>query len=454
MHPKGLSRRSFLRGAAGVSMALPVLEAFSPRLAYGQAVGQPKRFLLFFHPQGTVLDSWLPQGSETSFSLPEILAPIARFQDRSIFVAGIDNRISERLGGVGDGHQRATVSLLTASGFSGNPSALRSERASIDQVLASRISDTLPRRALNLAVGSQNGGSTVVSGLFHRGANDPVESIAEPQRAFDTLFSEFQAPATDLGALRSRRQSVLDAVQDSLGALRRSLGRADQQRLDAHADKIRELESRLGLTGSGSACTAPSLNLPGGYNYRYEDNVSATAQIDLMVAALACDITRVGTLHFDRMQDPEFPWLTVDGGPVVRKERFDNWHNMVHDGRDEAGLRAGFRWYAEQYAYLLDALGRTADPEGGTLLDTTMVLWLSDFGNGYGHNTLKLPVILSGHTGPTGPGRFINHMRGDDFTSSDYDTGQLYVSILRAFGFSDNEFGTPGVSYGTVPGLA
>ena len=100
---------------------------------------------------------------------------------------------------------------------------------------------------------------------------------------------------------------VLDTVIGSLDGLSPKVSAADRMTLENHADKIRALEMQLGNEGqAGAGCTTPMLNLPGDYDTNpygsawdaNRDDVSSRVLIDLMVMALACDLTRVGTLQY------------------------------------------------------------------------------------------------------------------------------------------------------------
>ena len=52
-----MSRRSLLRGAGGVAIALPMLEAMTPRLA--KAAGEaPRRLLIYLNENGVVPSAW------------------------------------------------------------------------------------------------------------------------------------------------------------------------------------------------------------------------------------------------------------------------------------------------------------------------------------------------------------------------------------------------------------
>ena len=73
-----LSRRALLRGAGGVAIALPFLEAMTPRRARGAAMAQaPRRMLNFFTENGVVEGNWYPTGTEKQFTLPVSTLAIA-----------------------------------------------------------------------------------------------------------------------------------------------------------------------------------------------------------------------------------------------------------------------------------------------------------------------------------------------------------------------------------------
>jgi hypothetical protein len=449
-----IDRRTVLRGIGGATLALPFLEIMRPRTAQAQTRA-PKRFLVFFHHQGMVMRDWRPRGSETDFSLPYLLEPLEPFRDRMVIIHGVGNGAGARLA-TGDDHNRARNNLLTGGGYgNGEPWQLLSDRISIDQELAGRLRSDVPFASINLAIGTD--GQTVSgirSGIFHHGANDPVTSIADPNVAFDRVFSGFSPDGMEDPAsarLRSRRTSVLDAVKQSFDSLRNRVGVEDRERLDAHAEKVRSLERRLTMgPQSGNSCSLPVITTPPGYSFPVHDDVTAPAMIELMTMAFACKRTNVGTIYFGSGQDPRFPWLSFNGGPVLQPG-YDTWHTMVHQGQHEAALLLGFRFYSEMFRSLLDRLSQTQD-EDGSLLDSTCVLWISDFGDGSVHNRNNLAIVLAGNPGVT-TGRFINHPDNDYQSVSQHDTMQLYTSILNAFGFPDTSFGPPGSPPGPLAGL-
>jgi hypothetical protein len=171
----------------------------------------------------------------------------------------------------------------------------------------------------------------------------------------------------------------------------------------------------------------------------------------------------VATLDYANTHDHAFPWLWAqNGGPIVDTGVWDNWHAMVHADY-QPGMEHVYRWYIENLVDLLERLSVTTDADGDNMLDTTLVVYLSEFSSGR-HWYTSLPVILAGNTGHVETGRFLNHMTLDRTTfqeSGGYEysgvtTNQLYTSLLHMLGFEDEGFGytdDSALPTGGLPGL-
>lgn len=125
-------------------------------------------------------------------------------------------------------------------------------------------------------------------------------------------------------------------------------------------------------------------------------------------------------------------------------------------------MELAYRWYQEQLADLMARLESTLDADSVPLIDTTMVLCVSEYSSGrHWHNAL--PVVLLGALGGITPGRWVDHLPGtvDDheegggYSLSGTSMNQLEVSLLHAFGGSDDAFGfhEDGLPEGPLPGL-
>lgn len=453
-----IDRRRFLLGAGGAALALPFLEYFAPRRARAQNA-PTTRFVVVMHGQGTMNALWTPSGTGSSFQLSPLLMPLAAHKARLTVISGLNNEVATVMGG--NGHNKAGRSLLTCQTFSGGGENGNANGPSIDQVLAQRIGQDSLYHSVNLQTSSVGVGEYQ---LLFAAKDDPVGAIADPRKAFDTLFSSLPSssgvtppPTLSLrDKLRSRRSSVLDAVQQSFNQLMSRVGAEDRARLQLHAEKIAELE-RIASAASQpppkttAQCARPDLALPGNYMFQNtaHDQYTSPAQMKNAAMALACGLTRVVTVQFTDYHGPTFPWTgAVIPGPYA------NWHAMIHrdggvlPGRDQA-VQTAMLWYSQQVALLLDELAGF-DDGGASLLDNTLVLWISEFGDGGSHDTSALPVVLAG-----GLGGAVNAGQHLAFGGK-RTTNDLFVTLLNLFGGSDSEFGYGGSQYnqGALAGVA
>ena len=125
-----LDRRTFLRGAGSLAIALPWLEIMgSPAHAAG-AKRAAARFIAVYTPGGTVRDKWLPTGNENDFQLSPILAPLEAVKSKLLVVDGLD-MVSAK----GEQHQAGILAWLSgAEQSSAHGSYARGP--SVDQVIS------------------------------------------------------------------------------------------------------------------------------------------------------------------------------------------------------------------------------------------------------------------------------------------------------------------------------
>ncbi|TPV94186.1 MAG: DUF1552 domain-containing protein [Myxococcales bacterium FL481] len=459
MNRNRFARRQFLRGA-GVTVTLPFLEALAPRMALASAPSVPRRVLFYIHHQGTIADTWTPSTVGPLGTLPELLAPLQSLKDDIAVVSGIDNSMGAYYLAA-DGHQSVLNSMMTCQPYVENinpdgslvgPSGQVGNGVpagpSIDQVVAQRVGGNTQFASLNVGFGNPSW----YSRLCYAAVNDPVMVDVDPYLIHERLFSnidpsEDPPELTPIQRLRMQRKSVLDAVSGGLGRLQSQLGGEDRQRLEAHAEKIRELEKTL-ESGSnpGVGCTEPQLSLPNNFDPGHSnfDHISSPTMNMLMAMALACDVSRVITIEHLEYHEPLFPF--VDGVDIPGS--YTDWHAMVHEGMngsDRATIQRVLTFYSEQFADLVQRLKDT--PEGeGNMLDHTLVVWMSDFGDGSVHSPEKIPVVLAGNLGGIIP-------VGQHVSYAGHSIGDLFTSVLRLMGEDDELFGRPEFCTGPLPGL-
>ena len=110
-----IPRRALLRGAGGLAIGLPWLEAMLPRKASAQAAGMPVRTLFIYFPTGYKNGNWIPSttpGVYPDVAIPATAAALTPFKPQLNFITGCGNTPAA-FGNGGDGiHARATGTFL------------------------------------------------------------------------------------------------------------------------------------------------------------------------------------------------------------------------------------------------------------------------------------------------------------------------------------------------------
>lgn len=462
MRGSKVNRRSFLRAAAGSAIALPFLDAGKAR---GQANTAPPRLVIYQTGQGN-LGTWTPPVlAGNALQLTAMLQPLAAHQAKMMVLSGVSNLVAPLH--LSDGHTANGRTLLSAhvmdttetGAFSDTVEAHPSQLSmgpSIDHHLAAQLGVSTP---LNLAIGSA---SSEQSMCFQAdpgasGAHPVAPLLADPREVFQTYFAgqSTGSEATRADRFRRNRGSVLQGVTGSFAALRKQLGRRDQQRVEQHLDAISDLENELGYVPPAS-CGEMPLDVPAGYEPpSWPDYANMDVTSDLMTTlatnALACGAKQIVTIHDTQSHAPSFDFLGV--GPV------EGWHAQVHNdpalglgyasADENPVLQAGFQYYAQVFNDLLAKMDAITEPDGNTLLDNSIVVWISELGAGTGHSGRELPIVIAGGAGRIAMNR---HIACPEGTS----TNDFFLSLLRAYDVMDPSFGYTGASglnNGPIAGL-
>lgn len=455
---KPLSRRSFLRGAGGIAIGLPFLEAMLGRSSHAAEDGPPPRFIVFFSANGTIADRWNPVGSgEQDFVLDDpsdpgrILAPLEPWKDQLLVLQGLDMQ-SRNHGPGGNGHDMGMGHMLTGTSLEVGPSGVgefshlpdgSAGGPSIDQSIANAIGQDTAFRSIEFGVrAGLDLNRQITSRMCYRDAFEVLPPENDPRAAFDSFFVGLGADPAEIAKIRTRRQSVLDRVKGDFVALEAKVGAADRAKLEQHLGTIRDVEQSLYAEGGPlDGCALPGQ--PDALDPMANDNFPTIGrqQMDLMAMALTCDITRVSSLQ----------WSTAQSG--VRHTwlgHSQSHHGLSHEGDNDAAARAQLveinHWYAEQYAYLLSKLAEQPELDG-SLLDNTVVLWVNEQGNGDTHTKTEIPMVMAGNAGgKLRTGRWLQYQ--------DRAHNDLYVALLNMFGDDTNTFGNPMVNGGPLTNLA
>jgi hypothetical protein len=398
-------------------------------------------------------------GSDGKPVLSPILQPLQPVFSKVLIPRGLSmTEIWHKRGG--EQHQAGIVSLLTGmpqpgpSNYPGGPS--------IDQVLAktlSRNGRSLPM-AVRWATGTSNSqlGPQNALNFSDTAEHLPVPPELDPQKLFNDLF--MQDTGTDTAARDAelaRQRSILDLVKADYARVAAIASGRDKQVLEQHAAEIRRLELTLGdVIQVGGACQpVPPVDTTG-YNPVQGTAMSQTTDavipkvgqfmMDMMVMALACDVTAVGSFQWtDTEAKHTFPWL----------ELVNHHHYYQHDGNDASngdfvdGYAPGAcekicTWYSEMHAHLLSKMDAVRMSDQRTLLDETLVFFGSELSNPPNHDKEKMPFLLAG--GGIQGGRVL-----DCGESTPHNN--LLVSIFNHFGDTRTEFGDAEFCQTPLPAL-
>ncbi|MCC6645114.1 MAG: DUF1552 domain-containing protein [Polyangiaceae bacterium] len=459
-----IGRRQLL-GALGAGLGASTLP-FVPWLdARAAGAPPPKRILFFFSSNGTVHESWVPEArGERLHRLSPILAPLERHRARLLVIDGLAHKViiekSSR-----SGHTAGMNTALTGRNNEitdpRQPLHSLATGVSLDQHLGARLGANSKLRTVEAGVQVEPYNKDFAA-LSYAGRRAPILPESSPYRLFDRLFtgaSRQVAPsgdAADVGALEDRRL-VLEAVSADLDALRARLPASDRVKVEAHLDAVRALGHSLATgvgAGASAACAAPTLARH--VHPWNNDDIPALArlQTELVVMSLACDLTRVATLQFGRGGAAHrFTWLGQEFardpqvGPACQAKGL---HALAHRDTDpvsRAKLVRIHAWYAAELAHLLDRLASVREG-GGTLLDSTVVVWMNELGTGGDHSHERTPwVLIGGSRQQLSAGRLLT------FPGEPHN--RLLLSLCHMMGVEAETFGDPDYcARGPLTGLA
>jgi hypothetical protein len=422
-----LSRRGLVLGTGACLVAAPFVALLGQRARADTGVG-PKRLVIFFHPNGTVHKHWRPTGTEAAFDFPagSILEPLGAHKSDLLIVDGIDFVNQSN-------HEGGMAAVLTGSGRADSPS----KGASVDQFIAAKLGGTTRFSSLEFGVQTSAWGGNVQTRMSYSAAGAFVPPDDDPVSVYQRMFGALLGDQTAAAKLLARRKSVLDVVRGDIRDLSQRVGVEERAKLEAHLDAIRRVETGLSGTLGCAAPAAPVVANP-------YDNPSfpaiGKAQMDLLVAALACGMTRVASIQWTHTVAPTvFSWLGVNEGH----------HSLSHSDDGNATGVADYvkteRWYTEQFVYFIEQLKATQEPDGtGTLFDTTLVVWCKELGDGRLHDCKSVPFVMNG-AGVFRPGRYVN------FGGAPHQ--KLWVSVCQAMGLTNPTFGDPTYGSGPLEGL-
>ena len=392
-----LSRRSMLRGM-GTCLSLPLLEAMLPSTLHARPStftplpSSPQahpRSIFCYVPNGVNILDWVPKTSGKGFELSPTLQVLKEHQAELSVLSGLGHPNST------GGHTGADT-WLTGADLFGVPGKQYANSMSIDQAMAELHGKETRFASLQLADRYGTGNALHSNTLSFDRNGTPLPAENTPQRLFDRLFVPEDSKSKEATLKRyAEQKSILDSVMADAKSLEKKLGKQDREKLDQYFTSVRSTEQRVERMESWIDVPKPEVDRTHlQLGMKSSDGHDRPMWLDVMLEisylAFITDTTRVIT----------FEWSPEAGG---RGGSGENHHELSHHGGDPGMLKSLAkvdRFHLERLSRFLKLLKDTEEG-GGTMLDSTMVMYGSGMNSGTGgaHSPKNLPLLVAGGSG-------------------------------------------------------
>jgi hypothetical protein len=458
-----ISRRLVLKGAFGVTLALPVLESLAGRAPKAFAQSARDRFFIVVRGGNGIVQGAAGEGADRFWpaalgalttdgmkkSADRATSELSAYASRLTLVKNVALPFPQG----GCTHGTSIPQVLTAqknTGGSGNsPKALG---PSIDWAIAKALNPA-GVGPLTFMAGPQS--AYIGEALSWSAAEQRAPAERSPLNAYMRLTGLTTAAPDVQQLVARRRKSVNDLVRDQLKSLLGAgkLSTSDRQRLDQHLSAVRDIEVQATSDlAPDQVAGVKALTNPQANDVR-PDVVKAF--MDIAAWAFNCRLNHAVTLQVGDGNDGT--QYTIGG---VLLPRF-HWisHRVKSDGGagetipDALELHASIdRMQLQLFRHLLERLDSYTSPNGGTLLDDTAAAWTNDLGAGPSHEGDNVPWILAGGAGGSlKTGKFIDH--GKKPNNLLLNTLLTAVGVKKADGSPTDDFGDASLKKGVISEL-
>ena len=451
---KHLSRRTVLRGV-GVSLALPLLDSMLPAqtpLAKTAAAVKP-RFTGIFMPHGAAGCSaegmekgyWSPAKEGADFEFTQSLASLEPYRKYITVVSDTDHKLGAAQAPSEEGadHTRAASVFLTGVHVKQTEGSDIQAATSMDQLYANQFGQDTPLPSIQLCienVGSLTGACgygyscVYANTMTWNSPTTPLPHEIDPRVAFERLFGD-GATAQIRVDRRKADRSVLDSINSRISKLQSNLAPGDRKRLDEYLTDVREIERRIqkveAYNSSGAARSLPEA--PIGVPDTFDEHVKLMYYLQAL--AFMSETTRVSTFMMGRDVSAR---VYPESGVKVP------FHACSHHGENSERIAQYSKlneYHVKMVAYYIKKLYETKEGDGN-LLDSTVVLYGSCFGDGNIHEHNRLPLFMAGLGNGALKGNL--HYRAPRKTPM----ANAMLTVLQGLGVKVDKFGD---STGTMP---
>ena len=324
------------------------------------------------------------------------------------------------------------------------------------------------------------------------GARQPIFPETEPLNVYNRMFRSVLSANGDpavAAAKLAQQESVVDFIRGDLSRMRTLVPASETSKLDAFATSVQQLEASIRLSLTANGCSQPmtpesfamtgggatGMSAPmGGSQLKGVDFYDPSdpnnhphqrlgmQQLGMIRAAFQCDYARVGTFMWSAGTNwVAFP-TAFQGAllPTPTMASSSPHHPPSHTPATDVQtwLAQIDAWYATQSSAAIQALDQTVDFDGNTLLDNTVVVYLSEIGRAYDHDQKNVPCLVFGGKNTRIKGGQYLKISDGPLTGLENLTGNrpwndLWLALAPIFGVNLTSLGNSMQSTGPLPGL-
>lgn len=456
-HSLPTRRRALTTIGAGALGVAPFLRGFAAR-ALDKSERPPKRFVFIIRSNGILPPEIQPQGLEDLVNvrghaetqrkaheeslrerrLSTGLSALEPFKDKLTVFQGLSGRMCNSSHNAGFG----------ALGCYKSGGETPPMEITVDGLLASRSKSPFPH--LGFAM-DQIGPQVVYPPLSAAGPHKALPYYADPLTAYRDLFGTVLTNAK-LRAAVQVDQNLLDFMTRDVKRVQDALPVHEKEKMGIYLEGFEALRlrsKRLAAMEEALRKAAPSLT------EQYQSAIETErleAHFELAAASLIGGLTEVVSIRAEhlgmRLTGLGLGSKTVHhiGHMIEGKEnRAGGGGDPFADGMGEFATRElVLKYHTKLVAQLAAKL--QAVPEGdGTMLDNTVILYLSDHGDRHHSKFGEWPMIALGNVGRAfKTGRYL---QVPGYQNSGHHTiAHLYLSLLHGAGIKQDTFGVPDLS--------
>jgi Protein of unknown function (DUF1552) len=393
---KHLDRRTFLKGAFGTAIALPLLDAMIPAATAQTrtAAGEKFRFGSVYVPNGIYPGMWHPEKVGKNFEFNHIMKPLERHRDVLVTISQLKSPDGQKnMGGIHMGASAAFLNGAGPQGKNGDFNLIESKK-SIDQYIADAIAGDAPLRSLELGTEDMGTSAGACDGypciFFNTMAwfddKSPLPVMINPQATFERMFGDPGTAAQRIARLQAK-QSMLDSVLGETKRLEKKIGASDNRILDDYLTNVRRVEEQVQKMSTRAGVLTNAKDGPVGIPEDFDKHMTVT--YDLLHLAFQGDITRV----FSFMVGHEATGRSYQFVGVKEPHHSTSHHNGTPEGLDQyARINV---YHAQKLSEFMDKLKATPDGDG-TLADSVLLYFGAGMSNGVVHDRHNVPALLLG----------------------------------------------------------